>query len=338
MPRAFGGAHTPSPLRCLGPRGATARASGKAILLGEHAVVYGHPALALALSDVGLRVELGGEAASWESGITLRMRGVEGGLPGAQRARIAEGFQRALQVTGILAPSEGLYTRVPQALHIDSDIPLGAGMGGSAAMSTAFVRLALSLVQKGQPRAEWSTHAISQAANEVDALFHGKASGLDAAAVSSDGIIRFSRGAPLELVVPGAPFYLALVDSGERSSTAEMVSLVAQNRRARPAETQAALQALGSLTNRAQGALQEGRLADLGDCLSQAHELLRGLGVSTPRMDALRQALCERGALGAKLTGAGGGGLVLGLFAQEPSKVTADLRVRGEMFITSVRR
>ncbi|MCA2959054.1 MAG: mevalonate kinase [Silvanigrellales bacterium] len=323
-------------VRSLGPSGASARASGKAILLGEHSVVYGHPALALALGEVGLRVELGGDALSWEEGITLRMRGCVGSLPAGQRARIVEGFEKALHVTGLLAPHERLPSFAPRELHIDTAIPLGAGMGGSAAMSTAFVRLALSLANN--PSQEWNPQRIASAANDVDGLFHGKASGLDAAAVSSDGIIRFCHGNPLGLVTPGAPFHLVLIDSGERSSTADMVALVAQKKVTHPKETQSALDTLGKLTNEAQTALEGGNLKELGRCLDFAHVLLKGLGVSTPRMDALREAMCARGALGAKLTGAGGGGLVLALFSEDPWKATSDLRANGELFITSVRR
>ena len=91
------------------------------------------------------------------------------------------------------------------------------------------------------------------------------------------------------------------------------------------------------VTLHARTALETGDLATLGALLSSSHDLLRQLGVSTPRMDALRAVLLEKGALGAKLTGAGGGGLVLGLFPCDPSEHLDDLRARGEVFTTYIR-
>lgn len=326
----------------LGAPGLTARASGKTILVGEHAVVYGHPALALALPDVDLEIRLGepialprGEAgaaaclAAWERGVEVSSRGTRPAFPSSQRSRVVEGFERALRAVGACA---SLSARAPQALVVESRIPLGAGMGGSAAMSTAFVRLALRLRNE-----EWPAARVAEVANDIDALFHGKASGLDAAAVSSDGIIHFVRGREPTLVRPAVGFHLVLVDCGERAATSDMVGLVARRLQERAPETRASLDALGLLTQRSREALEAGDLAALGAFLTRAHEHLRDLGVSTPRMDALRDVLLAKGALGAKLTGAGGGGLVLALFARDPASLLGDLRTHGEVFTTYIR-
>jgi mevalonate kinase len=324
--------------RVLAPAGTQARAAGKAILLGEHAVVYGHPALALALPDVQLRLVLGAPLecggsdvrADWENGLALVMDGVATPLPTEQKRLILEGLDRALRASG---EAQGLFSHRPQRLVIDSAIPLGAGMGGSAAMSTAFVRLALAIRNQ-----TWDRSAVSRAANDVDALFHGKASGLDAAAVSSDGVIWFRRGETPTLVRPGVPFHLVLLDSGERASTADMVAKVAHRLEACSAESGDALARLGHLAEDGRRSLVGGNLLALGKCLDNAHEALASLGVSTARMDTLCEHLRSRGALGAKLTGAGGGGLVLGLFVGIPNGLVQELRNFGRVFITSIGR
>lgn len=308
--------------RMLFPERVQARANGKAILIGEHAVVYGEPALAVALRHMGLALEALPEAVpTWESAWELvEPVGVESRdstLAGA-RARLTEGLAAALHACGLGV----LESYSPQRLRLDSRIPLGAGMGGSAAISTALARLLSARDRLGRPLPEPDPATLLARANAVEGVFHGTASGIDVAACASSGVIRFTRAAGASVATVGREFWLLLVDSGERTPTSAVVGRLRDKISREPEGGPCAreIQALGALTARAAADLARGDLRALGSHLSAAHRHLRTLEVSTERMCAIAEALEAAGALGAKLTGAGGGGLVLGLFDAQPAE------------------
>lgn len=317
----------------LTDRAVRASASAKAILIGEHAAVYGFPALAVGLPDIRLHVELPSPQleknlpSSWEDAFELSVRGKQENPSYSQRQKLVASFSTCiLQNNGEVS----LHDFRPQPIRIRSEIPLAAGMGGSAALSTAFVRLVDAL--RGR-----ESRNVALRANEVDSVFHGVASGLDTAAVAADGnVIEFKKGVePVSLVHPKT-FWLALVDSGTRSQTSDMVAGVAALRRKRPTEIDSILNELGTLTQTTRGKLETGDIQGVGQCLNTSHELLRRLEVSNDRLDKVTKVLRSNGAVGAKLTGAGGGGVVLGIFAADPADKLAEISQYGEVYTTCI--
>ena len=319
-----------------------AQAPGKAILLGEHIVLYGHPAIALGLPDITLQVSLfanGDRYAHWHEAWSLTERGQVVQPSGDHCRQLTQAWAKALEVCG----GESLDVYVPQSLVVNSLIPMGAGMGASAALSTALVRLASSVLK----RPFQGVSSLSAAANAVDHVFHGTASGLDTAACSAEGLILFSKEKPLQNVVSVRPFWVVLVDSGVKSKTKDMVAQVAALRNAqanggggKPAMGVDAIMAdLAHEVGRCVGFFAEGALKEVGLSLQKAQQCLGALGVSTPLLQDLCNDLCQCGALGAKVTGSGGGGLVLGLFDQDPvpfiKKSSDKIRSR-QIYITKV--
>ncbi|RDB36190.1 mevalonate kinase [Spirobacillus cienkowskii] len=302
----------------------TAEASGKTILVGEHSVVYGHAAVAMALPDVRLVMRMhtaqnSTEISSWEHVWHTKIKNKNFEPNITMKQLLLKAFQKALSLCGM---TENIYDFVPQKIEVESDIPLGGGMGGSAAISTCFLKIAMQIAQKKCHNTSISLLKQIEFANEIDCFFHsGKASGLDATAVASDGIIQFKKGAPYQYIKNGKEFWLGLVDTKERSDTARMVQNVAQLIETNPTETKTALNTLGSLAVQTEIAIKNGELQKLANILNQAQFQLENIGVSTPKILETISKLKQFGALAAKLTGAGGGGLVLGLFENKPNQL-----------------
>lgn len=308
----------------------SASAPGKVILLGEHSVVYGYPALAAALPDVRLRLTIRSLAHMQPRRFDIwrvRVRGKVVEPEGQHLDSLHAGLLEALLCFGI-APG----TLAAHAMEVDSDVPLGAGMGGSAALSVALVRALASCLGRGH-----DGHLLREYANRVDGVFHTSASGVDVAAVESESIIHFERDKGPRSLAIGGSFWLALVDSGTRARTADMVARVRMARAETPEVTNGLLDRLGRLAVQGEAAIAAGNLDALGGCLNQAHETLERLGVSTHALDAVCHILRTAGALGAKLTGGGGGGLVLGLFREDPSERLRQACGQMTWFCTQIR-
>ncbi len=253
------------------------RGSGKLILCGEHAVVYGHPAIAFAV-DRGTTVDV----------VARR---------GPTMLDADQDDARLLAALHTVVPPDGW------AVKVRTDLPIGRGMGSSAALAVGLVR-ALAAARGESP----DDAAVEDAAMPLERAFHGNPSGLDVALSARGGIARYRRGPPrtLEpLPVPG--WSVVVLDSGEAGNTAELVAGVA----ARRPGVDRALERIGALVAHAEAVLADP--AALGPVLDENHALLREIGVSTPRIDELVALAKRAGALGAKLSGAGGGGVVLAL-------------------------
>ena len=271
---------------------------GKIILLGEHAVVYGYPALAAAL-DRGVRID----AVPTPAGGSLRVD-----IPSWNVKLTAEDSHSFARGLAAIADAVGLG-RPPLTLVGDAQIPPGAGLGASAAFAVAIARALLAHQQKPADAA-----TVSAAANASEEVLHGKASGVDVALAVHGGIGVFRRSTGLRKLQV-APLRVLVGPSGAPRSTAAMVERVAQ---ATAGSTDdARLRELAVLTDTGTASLLAGNFAALGKDMDRAHELLAGLGVSTPLLDGLCEAARRLGAYGAKLTGAGGGGSIIALAPKE---------------------
>ncbi|MBO9539101.1 mevalonate kinase [bacterium] len=289
---------------------ARAHAPAKVILAGEHAVVHGHPAVALPFPAI----MAAGEARPASSGVTIRSDrypdlAARLNLDGTEYAPTARPLQPVAEaVRGALEALTRLGGDLkPFELVLSSGIPAGAGLGSSAAIAVAAIRATFSFHGRTVPPS-----LLRMLATKAEAIAHGTSSGLDPTTVAAEGPIRFVRDhAPIDLEVQ-EPFGLVVADSGQSSGTGRMVAQVKAGIEADPARREA-LNTLGEVADLVAELLECGDIPALGRELSRAHDLLARLGVSTPRLDAMVRAACEAGAFGAKLSGAGGGGCAIAL-------------------------
>ena len=279
--------------------GSVGRGWAKTILVGEHAVVYGTPALSAAL-DRGVRVAL-----------EDRTDG-----PVALDTEVEEALTR-------MAAEAGVDLRRVR-VSVESDVPHGAGLGSSAALTVAFARALFARSDRRDPSKE-DVVALAQVGETV---FHGNPSGIDAEVAAGGGVVRFVRGAPPERVAVKEPLPLVVADTGEPSSTRDLVEHVAQRRKTTPGATDALFDLAGVLADAAVPALETADWPALGRTFDAAHSILQRLGVSTPALDRGVKLARKAGATGAKLPGAGGGGCLIAL-APEPAPVVAALAGAG---------
>jgi mevalonate kinase len=267
---------------------------GKVILLGEHAVVYGYPALAAAL-DRGVTVGV----VPTPAGGSLRID-----IPSWNLKLTAEDDHSFAR--GLCAIADSVELGRPSVTLVgDAQIPPGAGLGASAAFAVAIARALLAYMKKPTDVA-----SVTNAANASETVLHGKASGVDVAVAVSGGIGVFRKSTGLRpLQIPAMRILVG--PSGSPRSTAAMVDRVATATSGNLDDTR--LRELGALTDTGTSALLARDLPGVGHAMDRAHELLGGLGVSTPLLDALCDVARKLGAHGAKLTGAGGGGAVIAL-------------------------
>jgi mevalonate kinase len=297
----------------------TGRAGGKVILFGEHAVVYGVPAIAVG-------IERGATAtvtrlAEGPSRLRLEGFGVEV-TEEQQEPALARAFRAVLAVT----PGVG-----PVKVEVRADLPPGGGLGCSAAMGVAIARaLEPSLTESD----------AAERAMAWEKIFHGNPSGIDAAVSAGGGCVMFTRGAPPERIRLGVPLTLCIGHTGIASSTKSMVDAVARLREKKPEVVRKCFDGITSISKNARLALEAGDRLAIGRLMDLNQMLLAGLFVSTPEIERMCELARAAGADGAKLTGAGGGGSVVAL-ASTPAIADAIVAAwkseRFDAFVTTVR-
>jgi mevalonate kinase len=205
----------------------------------------------------------------------------------------------------------------------EADVPSRAGLGSSAALAVAVARAAAAATGRAPDDA-----AIDAAVDAAEVIFHGNPSGIDAAAAKSGGAGRFTRAAGWRPVPVLQAMRLCVGLSGRPRDTVAQVAAVARLRD-RLAVTDDILAALGKLADEAAGALGKGDVDGLGRTFDAAHGLLYALRVSSPELETLVQSARAAGAIGAKLTGAGGGGAVIAIAPGHERDVLARWKAAG---------
>ncbi|MFD9063931.1 mevalonate kinase [Kitasatospora purpeofusca] len=286
------------------------RAHAKVVLLGEHAVVYGAPALALPVPQLPVTASAGrsSRAADDPDGVTFA---ATGSAPPPVVGPAWDGLRR-------LAAEYRAATGVPQDLRLDvvldGSIPAGRGLGSSAAHARAVV-LALVDLFGG----EVTENVVDGLVQAAETATHGRSSGVDAQAVGASAPLRFRDGRAQELSV-GCDGLVVVADSGVVGRTKDAVELLAGVFRHRAGARESFVDRASRLTDEAGRALAAGAPEEFGARLTDYHGLLSSAGLSTTRIDTMVEAALTAGSLGAKLTGGGLGGCVIALTRPEHAR------------------
>ncbi len=292
----------------------SASAPGKIILFGEHAAVYGQPAIAAPVHQVQARAVVQANPLAPPCAIQIDAPDIElhaalDTLDGNDPLVIAiEGVRQMLG-----------YDRLPALkIHIHATIPVAAGLGSGAAVSVALIRALAAFLGHSL-----SNEQVSALAYQVEKRHHGTPSGIDNTVVTYARPVYFVRGQPHELLHIARPFTLVIADTGVKSTTREVVSGVRQRWQADATAYEQRFAAIGQIVQQARRIIEERDPHGLGPLMDENHRLLQDMGVSCPELDALTCAARQAGALGAKLSGAGGGGNLIALAADEQAQQIA---------------
>ncbi len=318
----------------MSPATYRARAAGKIILFGEHAVVYGYPALAAPVKDLYAEAEVSADS---RSEITIEAPDI--GLH-TQHRRLAPENPLALLVDAVFSaldilPSEREGIRI----KITSSLPVAAGLGSGAAVSVAVIR-ALS-AYLGSPL---DNTQVNRIAYEVEKIHHGTPSGIDNTVVTYEKPVYFlkrAESAPqIETLHVAKAFTLLIADTGIPAPTKETVADVRKLHKKNPQKTKPLFAAIGSIVRTARQAIENGHPEYLGALMNENHRILQEIGVSSEALDRLTRASLNSGASGAKLAGGGRGGNMIALSTQENAPTIAEALLKAgakKVFLTEIR-
>lgn len=281
-----------------------ATAPGKAILFGEHAVVYGRPAIAVPVSQVQARVTIVADPLApagrvWIDAPDIDLHSDLAGLSESNSFRL---------LIRVLIETLGIPRLPALRMSIHSSIPVAAGLGSGAAVSVAALRALSSFV--GHPLGD---EQVCDLAFQVEKAYHGTPSGIDNTVITYARPIYFVRGQPFELLRVSQPLTLVIGDTGVASPTAAAVSEVRTRWQAEPLTYEAIFDRIAAIAQTARSIMSSGLSEQLGALMDENHAALQAMGVSSPELDILVQAARVAGAWGAKLSGGGQGGNMIAL-------------------------
>jgi len=280
------------------------KAPGKIILYGEHAVVYGQPAIAIPVTKVKATARVYPEidkTAGWIGILAsdINIRASLSDLP--KNHPISTAIKLTLDK---LKPDH-----IPAlTIQISSTIPIGGGMGSSAAIAIAIMRGLSAFL--GRPL---SDEAISDLAYEVEKIHHGTPSGIDNTVIAFQAPIFFQSGFSIPLLNISKPTHWVIADTGEMTPTRETVAAVRALHEAKPEQIADIFEKIGIIAQKARTTLEIGEVNILGGLMNENQRLLQALDVSSQKIEALIEVALHAGAAGAKLSGGGRGGNIIAL-------------------------
>ena len=286
----------------------TGKGYGKTILFGEHFVVYGLPSI---VSGLGAYT-------------TAEVRVVKGSGWGVNDQRPATlGYKdqkhgEAMQsIANIISHLKVDIEHQRLEISFAGDLIAASGVGASAAQCTSLVRALSETFDLNL-----DDEKINEAAYEGEKAYHGTPSGIDNTASTYGGLIWFVRNLDtgkntMDLLQSPRKMLIVMANSGITASTAEVVADVRRLREENPEKIEKIFGEYKKLAEAAKKALLRGDITTIGNLMNENHKMLQQITVSGKINDELVEIALENGAIGAKLTGTGRGGLVIGLAENE---------------------
>jgi mevalonate kinase len=286
----------------------TGKGYGKTILFGEHFVVYGLPSIVSALGAFTTAEVKVVKGRGWN------VNDQRPATPGYKEQKYSDAMQSIANIINHLKVDVE-----NQRLEISfaGDLIAASGVGASAAQCTSLAR-ALSETFN----LNLDDEKINEAAYEGEKAYHGMPSGIDNTASTYGGLIWFVKNLgsgknTMELLRSPRKMLIVLANSGITASTTEVVADVRRLREEEPERIEKIFSEYRKVADAAKKALLKGDIATIGSLMNQNHKMLQQITVSGKINDELVEIALENGAIGAKLTGTGRGGLVIGLAENE---------------------
>lgn len=308
-----------------------ASAPGKIILFGEHAVVYGRPAIAVPVTHVQAKATVTADPAGSPGRIQIRARDI----------RLEEDFSAlptdhplALAVNGV-AEQLGIERFPALRLQVQSNIPIASGLGSGTAVSVAIARVLSAFL--GFPLDD---DQVSHIAYRVDQKLHGTPSGIDNTVIAYAQPVYFVRGQPFQRLCTAQPFTVVIGCTGVPSHTGAVVADVRKRWLADPETYERLFDEIGALAVQARQAIETGAVETLGPLMTRNQQLLQQVDVSSPELDHLVAAALSAGANGAKLCGGGRGGNMIAMAGEDTAPaISAALKSAGAVntIITTIK-
>ena len=299
----------------------SATACGKLILLGEHAVVYNSPAIAVPLTSFKVHTLIEPAIGQPQGQIHIKadLLGIDHNVADLGKDHFL------VYPLNLLFSALGLHQTPTCNITITSELPIAAGLGSSAALAIALLRAMSAFLGYPLKPQELNTLAF-----QSEQAVHGRPSGIDNSVITYEKPVFYQRGETIEFLQPIREFTFIIADTGVRKSTRESTAQLAQNLADDPETYQPHLDAISDLVHQSKRSFQIGDLDALGAAINANQEHLSAMHLSSPELDHLILAAREAGALGAKLTGGGMGGHMLALVTPETEAiVTMALQAAG---------
>lgn len=289
----------------------TSSAPGKIILFGEHAVVYGRPALAVPVTQVHAEVGVSASnrAGIWIDAAAVNLHAELNTLPSDHP--IASVINNLLFLSHV-SPFPNLE------IKITSTIPVASGLGSGAAVTVALTRALASYLKYSM-----TDEDVNAFAYEIEKLHHGTPSGIDNTVVTYAKPVYFVKGQPIETFKVGQPFTIVIGDTGIPAPTKESVGDVRGLWEADQKHWENTFDEIADVSFAARRVIEEGWIKMLGVLMDENHALLQQMTVSSPELDHLVEAARKAGALGAKLSGGGRGGNMIALATAENAETVS---------------
>jgi mevalonate kinase len=280
-------------------------APGKIILFGEHAVVYGYPALAVPVTQV-------------QATATVNKKSRRGMIIEAPNINLTTELSSLALDHPLSVVIHGVYsalkiTNTPACtLYIQSTIPVASGLGSGAAVSVAVIRALSEFL--GQP---FTNEEVNKLAFEAEKIYHGTPSGIDNTVVTYSKPVYFIKKKPIKTFHVGVPFSIMIASTGIAAPTKESVDSLRMLWQADKPLWEKVFTKVGEVVWNARQAIERGDIDELGRLMDANHTLLQKMNVSCAELDHLVAAARIAGALGAKLSGGGRGGNMIALVEKE---------------------
>jgi mevalonate kinase len=319
-----------------GPMRVTVSVPGKVTLLGEHAVVYGKPALVSAINrrvyitvegrddsnikifsnDIklqGLSLKLNGEISSFEFETWEK------------KSQILEPLRYILKALEVAAQHYG--KKIGANIMVRSEMPIGAGLGTSAAISVGTVAAYSALLGH-----EMNLNEVARMGHATEVAVQGIASPMDTAITTFGGTLYIKPEGTkpfIERIDVPCDFTSVLGYTQREETTSQILRRVKAAKDQNPKVVELIMDAIGLLVEEARSCIKKGDPKSFGDLMNINHGLLDSLGVSTRALNEMVYASRSAGALGSKLTGAGGGGCMIALCPDRAKEVSLAIKLAG---------